>query len=80
MEKFLKAGADVCVLDKDDGAVVQLLKDHPKVKTVAVDLSDWNATTQAVAQLGPIHHLVNDAGIGYGPTNFLDLRPHEIDW
>ena len=79
VEKFLKAGADVFVLDKDDGAMVQLLKDHPKVQAVVVDLKDWEATTQAVAQFGPIHHLVNDVGIGHGLTNFLDLRPHEID-
>ena len=79
VEKFLKAGANVFVVDKDEGAVAQLMKDHPKVKAAAVDLRDWEATARAVAQFGPIHHLVNNAGIGHKPTHFVDLRPEQVD-
>ena len=50
----------------------------PDVTTVCLDLSDWNATKQALKELGPIDLLVNNAGFSIiGP--FHDVTEEEFD-
>ena len=67
------------VVDKDEAAILQLLNDHPNVTAEAVDLRNWEATAEAVSQFGPIHHLINNAGITHKPTDFLNSRPEQAD-
>lgn len=35
----------------------------PSIEIVAVDLSDWNATKNALKGIGPVDLLVNNAGL-----------------
>ena len=50
----------------------------PAIKTVCVDLEDWDATRQAIQTLPPIDILVNNAGIAV-LTPFLHIQPAEFD-
>ncbi len=68
--RFAEAGAHVAIVDKDAGAaesVVQRIKGMPGMaRAFAVDLTDFDATRAAVAEieasLGPVDILVNNAG------------------
>lgn len=40
-----------------------LKKEVPSIKTIAVDLSDWNATKNALKNIGPVDLLVNNAAL-----------------
>jgi len=64
VSKFVAAGATVIALDRDGTALAALKASHPTVITVTADLLDWDKSRAAVEALGgPIHHLVNNAGI-----------------
>ena len=48
------------------------------ITTVCVDLADLDATKKAVESLGPIHLLVNNAGVAVLQP-FLDVTPETYD-
>ncbi|KAH9361384.1 hypothetical protein HPB48_005233 [Haemaphysalis longicornis] len=50
----------------------------PNVIPVAVDLADWNATKRALADVGDVDLLVNNAGITELDL-FGDIAPETID-
>ncbi|UYV75823.1 DCXR [Cordylochernes scorpioides] len=50
----------------------------PGVRTIAVDLTDWDATKQAVESCGPVDLLVNNAGVA-SLQSFGSITPEAID-
>ena len=48
------------------------------ITTICVDLADLDATKKAVETLGPIHLLVNNAGVAV-LQHFLDVTPENYD-
>ncbi|UYV75824.1 hypothetical protein LAZ67_13001446 [Cordylochernes scorpioides] len=50
----------------------------PGVRTIAVDLTDWDATKQAVESCGPVDLLVNNAGVS-SLQSFGSITPEAID-
>jgi len=58
-----KAGAETIALSKTKGHLDSLVKEFPAIRTVCVDLTNWDETKKAVEKLGQIDLLVNNAGI-----------------
>lgn len=50
----------------------------PSVKPVCVDLSDWDATAQALKDVGPVDLLVNNAACA-SLQPFLEVTPDQFD-
>ena len=71
-------GGHVIALSLNQAHLDTLKAECPSVETVACDLTDWEATRAAVEALGPVHCLVNNAGVG-GFSPFLEITPAEID-
>ena len=74
-EGFLSAGAKVFICDVDRGALAVALKQQPGFAGVVADVADETQVAQlfshAVAHLGGLDVLVNNAGIA-GPTANLE--------
>jgi len=50
----------------------------PGIQTLCVNLEDWDATRKAVASIGPMDSLVNNAGTGI-EENFMQTKPESFD-
>jgi len=61
--KLHKQGAIVYALDCNEAALEKLVQECPGVKTVHVDLLNWEETRKKVTSLGHLNCLVNCAGI-----------------
>jgi L-xylulose reductase len=48
------------------------------VEVIPLDLSDWSATDEALAQVGPVDLLVNNAGLGW-LKSMLDITEEDVD-
>ncbi|XP_070581193.1 L-xylulose reductase-like [Ptychodera flava] len=59
-----KCGATTYALSRTQSHLDTLKQEVPDIRTVAVDLSDWDETQKAVESIGPVDLLVNNAGIG----------------
>jgi len=58
--RLLDLGAFVYAVDKTEmGDIKQL----PNTKQIFCDVSDWQGTYQSMKNIGPVHGLVNNAGI-----------------
>ncbi|MEX0847715.1 MAG: SDR family oxidoreductase [Ilumatobacteraceae bacterium] len=80
-QAFVEAGADVSICDVDEQALGAFRHDMPGVAAAQVDLRDGDAIDRwidaAVAALGGVDVLVNNAGIK-GPTAAVeDVDPSE---
>ena len=80
---FVREGANVYVCDVDKDALTSLAKTDPTVKGVVCDVSDRGAVAKlidgAVAHLGGLDCLVNNAGIA-GPTGKVEeINPEDWD-
>ena len=51
---------------------------EPSIIPVCVDLSDWDDTRKAIEGVGPVHLLVNNAGVA-AITPFFDVTKDELD-
>ncbi|KAK2584771.1 hypothetical protein KPH14_007095 [Odynerus spinipes] len=76
--RLSKYKAEVIALSKSDENLKKLISLDPKIKTVSVDLRDWEATKRAVQNVLPIDLLVNNAGVAR-LSPFLDATPEEFD-
>ncbi|XP_055539326.1 L-xylulose reductase [Wyeomyia smithii] len=56
-------GANVVAVSRSAGPLESLKADCPSIEIIQVDLSDWHATTKALASLDRVDGLVNNAGI-----------------
>ena len=68
----------VIALSRTQAHLDTLKAECPSVETVTCDLGNWEATRATVESLGPVHCLVNNAGI-LRPKNLLDVTPEDID-
>jgi NAD(P)-dependent dehydrogenase (short-subunit alcohol dehydrogenase family) len=80
---FVREGANVFICDVDKDALAALAKTDPSVKGVICDVSDRGAVAAlidgAVAHLGGLDCLVNNAGIA-GPTGKVEeINPEDWD-
>ena len=71
-------GGHVIALSLNQAPLDTLKAECPSVETVACDLTDWEATRAAVEALGPVHCLVNNAGVIIRQP-FLEVTPDAID-
>jgi NAD(P)-dependent dehydrogenase (short-subunit alcohol dehydrogenase family) len=82
VSRFVEAGAAVHVLDVDRDAIDRIRAVHPGVAASLADVSDFEQVkayfAEAIATLGGIDVLVNNAGIGgpRGPVEEID----EVKW
>ncbi len=79
---FVREGARVHVCDVDKDALAAIKKSDPKIGQSACDVADRAAVAKlfdtAIAELGGLDVLVNNAGIG-GPTGRVE-EIHPDDW
>jgi len=78
VKKFHDAGAIVHALDNDSEHLTSLKSELPSVRTIDVDLFDWEATKAAVEQAGPFDHLVNNAGV-IRESPFMEISSNDFD-
>ena len=71
-------GGHVIALSLNPAPLDALKAECPSVETVTCDLTDWEATRAAVEALGPVHCLVNNAGVIIRQP-FLEVTPDAID-
>lgn len=58
-----KDGAIVYALSRNEDNLKTLANDHPGIRTIKCDLSNWKETEQCLEGLEPVDHLVNNAGV-----------------
>jgi len=80
VRKFLGCNAtSVVVLDKDVEQLAKVKSEFPSVITVTADLSNWDETRKALETVGPIDHLVNNAGVNRRES-FMNVSSQNIDF
>lgn len=65
-------------LSKTERNLEMLCAEDPRIQTVCVDLSDWDATREAVQTVLPIDLLVNNAAVAR-LNAFFDTTPEDFD-
>lgn len=76
--ELLKCGADVIALSRTQADLDSLKEEYPSMRTLCVDLSDWEKSRDAVTQLGQIDLLVNNAAIAICEPA-TDAKPEDFD-
>ncbi|XP_065836932.1 L-xylulose reductase-like [Oscarella lobularis] len=67
-----KCGAEVYALSRTQSDLDSLQKQHPGIHAIQADVTNTQETMERVRSLGPIHLLVNNAGVGVLQP-FLDV-------
>lgn len=78
VQRLAQNGATVYALSKSAQHLESLAKEEPGVKTVNVDLEDWDATRKVVEAIARIDLLVNNAGVNV-LESFLDIQQDSFD-
>jgi NAD(P)-dependent dehydrogenase (short-subunit alcohol dehydrogenase family) len=78
VRKFIKCGATIYAIDFNEERLNNLQKELPSLQVVVADLSKWDEARQAVENLGPMDHLVNNAGFAI-PASCLETTEEQID-
>jgi L-xylulose reductase len=71
-------GAEVVAVSRSKEGLDSLSAEVKTIKTIAVDLADWDATRAAIQSAGPIDCLVNNAALAC-LESFLDIKPESFD-
>ncbi|XP_069786303.1 L-xylulose reductase [Narcine bancroftii] len=75
---LLACGAEVIAVTRTQSDLDSLVQESPKIMTICVDLANWEATENALKDIGPVDLLVNNAAIGIvGP--FLEVSQEAFD-
>ena len=77
-KRLASYGAEVVAVSRSKEGLDSLAKETKNIKTIAVDLSDWDATRKAIKSAGPIDCLVNNAAHAV-LESFLDVTPESFD-
>ncbi|CAG7827025.1 unnamed protein product [Allacma fusca] len=64
VDRLVQDNAIVTALDVNETALKELKQSLPKVNAIQCDVSKWADTKSIVKSIGPVDHLVNNAGIG----------------
>ncbi|ODM98401.1 Carbonyl reductase [NADPH] 2 [Orchesella cincta] len=80
VSKFIEAGcSSVYVVEKDTNLLKELEQEFPViVKGVPMDVTNWDEVQKVVETLGPVNHLINNAGIPE-PEDFMEITSEGID-
>uniref|UniRef100_A0A182MPH8 Ketoreductase domain-containing protein n=1 Tax=Anopheles culicifacies TaxID=139723 RepID=A0A182MPH8_9DIPT len=73
-----RLGAKVIAVSRSIGPLEELKAACPRIETIQVDLSDWERTKTALAPLGKVDGLVNNAGVAVIKP-FLELTEEDYD-
>lgn len=76
--RLAQLGAKVIAVSKTDENLKQLVAENPNIVPVCVDLSDWQATKDAIKPHLPIQYVVNNAAMAI-LDSFLDVKPEDFD-
>ena len=76
--KLHELGATVYAVSKNPENLKSLKAQCPNVQTVAVELSNWAATREALERLPVADYLVNNAGIAR-PGTFQETTEADLD-
>ncbi|KAJ3655508.1 hypothetical protein Zmor_014636 [Zophobas morio] len=78
VKQLAKGGAKVVAVARNKELLESLQKEVPSIKIVPCDLSDWKATDQALATIGDVDLLVNNAGLAIlGPLT--EVKESDVD-
>ena len=77
-KRLVSLGAEVVAVSRSKDGLDSLSAEVKTIKTVVVDLADWDATRTAIQSAGPIDCLVNNAAHA-SLESFLDIKPESID-
>lgn len=77
-KRLASLGAEVIAVSRSKDGLDSLSAEVKSIKTIAVDLADWDATRTAIQSAGPIDCLVNNAAHA-ALESFLDIKPESID-
>ncbi|XP_021031422.1 L-xylulose reductase [Mus caroli] len=72
------AGAQVVAVSRTQEDLDDLVRECPGVEPVCVDLADWEATEQALSNVGPVDLLVNNAAVALLQP-FLEVTKEACD-
>ncbi|XP_035712633.1 L-xylulose reductase [Folsomia candida] len=78
VDRFLASGAIIFAVDKAQDGLDALQRQFPNVRICNIDLMDWEATREGVDALGPVHYLINNAGLVIAES-FLEMKLESID-
>jgi L-xylulose reductase len=76
--RMSELGADVFAVSKTESHLMSLRAERPTIKTICVDLSDWQKTRETLSELPAMDYLVNNAGMGMSKP-FLEITEEELD-
>ncbi|XP_040845673.1 carbonyl reductase [NADPH] 2-like [Ochotona curzoniae] len=71
-------GAGVVAVSRTNADLVHLVDECPGVQPVCVDLGDWESTERALAGVGPVDLLVNNAAVALSQP-FLEVTKEAFD-
>jgi NADP-dependent 3-hydroxy acid dehydrogenase YdfG len=78
VERLHSYGAIVYALSKTSENLRTLEKEFPGVKTVCLDLGDWESTRNALMELEPMDCLINNAAVLL-VRSIMDTTSEEFD-
>ncbi|XP_057332658.1 L-xylulose reductase [Microplitis mediator] len=76
--RLSKYNGTVIALSKTKSNLETLKQQDPRIQTIVVDVTDWEATRNAIRKILPIHMLVNNAGVAC-LAPFLQLTENQFD-
>ncbi|CAG7823376.1 unnamed protein product [Allacma fusca] len=77
-ERLYLEGAIVTALCRNQDWLESLERDCPGLRTICVDLEDWEATRDQLSKLEVMDCLVNNAGVGVA-ENVMETTPRGFD-
>ncbi|XP_060523399.1 L-xylulose reductase-like [Cylas formicarius] len=73
-----KSNARVIGVGRTKELLAELTTQHPSIKTIALDISDWKKTGEVLSNIGPIDMLVNNAAMGW-VKSLMDVTEDDFD-
>lgn len=78
VKKLAACQAHVIALSRTESYLESLKKECPGIDTVVVDLSNWQATRDAIEKIGAVQLLVNNAAVT-SVKPFLEVKEEDIN-
>ncbi|XP_072882191.1 L-xylulose reductase-like isoform X1 [Hemitrygon akajei] len=75
---LLACGAEVIAVTRTQSDLDSLVQECPKMLTICVDLGNWEATENALKDVGPVDLLVNNAAVSILEP-FLEVTQEAVD-